>query len=86
MKKKEERNAIVKLIQSHERARQARLYILDRRRVKAKTADRGTEQKEVAPDPAITNKAATDFQRLYRGYTTRKNIERRELARRYLIG
>ncbi|KAI4467650.1 hypothetical protein MML48_2g00000914 [Holotrichia oblita] len=86
MKKKEERNAIVKLIQSHERARQARLYVMDRRRVKAKLTDRSTPKKETPPDPEIMNKAATEFQKLYRGYTARKDIQRRELARRYLIG
>lgn len=88
LKRKNEITDAVYLIQNHERARQARLYYGDNERLhklrkKATQGSRVRVQQEAEPEVQIA--AATTIERLWRGYTIRQQLKRRERERRLLI-
>lgn len=74
----------VNLIQTHERARQARLYYgdLDNLRRLRAFANKKAEGQE----KNIDNESALKIQTVWRGYTARQDYKRREKERRLLIG
>lgn len=86
MKKKETLSAVVKLVQAHERGRQARLYFSDKWSVRKPDANTAPVVEVEPKDPEKMEQAASGFERLYRGHRVRREMKRRENDRRLLIG
>lgn len=86
-KKKEVITFAVKLIQTHERGRQARNYYLEFFTINAaKKAIAAGEKQPPTPEPSTLNNAAVGIQKVWRGHQAREYMKRREKERRLLIG
>lgn len=78
----------MKLVQTHERARQGRMYFLELYTilVSKKAALVPGKKAPPAPELEIVNPAAIEMQRKYRGHQAKEYVKRRERERRLLIG
>lgn len=81
----------VKMIQIHERARQARVYFFQVNKLHVEKKQQqetttGKPKKVEEPDPKLLNNAATAIEKVWRGYLSRETLRRREEERRLLIG
>ncbi|XP_017770546.1 PREDICTED: IQ and AAA domain-containing protein 1-like [Nicrophorus vespilloides] len=87
-RRKDEMISFLKVIQTHERGRQARLYYTDLEQAnkarKTTTSNKGGGSDQ--DDKDIKEKAATKIQATWRGYKVRSYLKKRELEKRLLIG
>lgn len=86
--KKERINKAVTLIQTHERARQSRLYFFDVYHLHLMRLE--TSKPGYKPPPPIPKEilkdSANQIQKAWNGYKTREWLKKRETERRLLIG
>lgn len=79
----------VKMIQIHERARQARIYFFQVNKLyvarKEQQQATGKPKKIEEPDPNLLNNAATAVEKVWRGHHVKQSLGRREQDRRLLI-
>lgn len=87
-KKKEIITSAVRVIQIQERARQARIYYLDIRKIflMRKQLKQPGQKSAPEPDPETEKQAATKIQKYWRGHCAKEYVNRRERERRLLIG
>ena len=77
----------IRLIQAHERTRQGRLrfqFMKEIHQMKERSTIKGTETE--AEDESDERAAATNIQKVWRGYVTRRKIQKRRLDEMLLIG
>lgn len=87
MRKKQVITDAVKMIQVHERARQARVYFFQVNKIHVTKKQIVPGKKPPPePDPELLNSAATTIEKYWRGHYVRQTLKRREQDRRLLIG
>lgn len=87
-KKQEVITSAVKIIQTHERARQARIYYMDIHKIflMRQQLKQPGQKPAPDPDPEVEKQAATIIEKYWRGHCTKEYVKRRERERRLLIG